>query len=272
VYPEVLIAAGWTGDSSLLAGGLRAVTRRLYDSVDRIIVLGRDMATLAQRKLSQKQSKIVLIPNWADDEDITPQAKADNVLLRELNITDRFVIQYAGNMGRTHGLEALFAAAQRLAAPDFHWLFIGSGAKKPWLEQAIARDSAANITVLGNRPREDQQNFLNACDVAVISFVPGMAGVSVPSRMYNILAAGKPIIAVADPHSELALAVEEESVGWVVPPGDVDALVQTIERARQNPELVRAAGERARAVAGGRFSRRSSIRQYVELAREMLTL
>jgi colanic acid biosynthesis glycosyl transferase WcaI len=270
VYPEVLIAAGMTRPTSALASVLRRATQRLYTNVDRIIVLGRDMALLARQKLAGNYEKIVLIPNWADDEEITPQPKRDNALLRELNLADRFVIQYAGNMGRTHGLEALFAAATRLAGSDVHWLFIGSGAKKQWLEESARRAEATNITILGNRTRDDQQNFLNACDVAVISFVSGMAGVSVPSRMYNILAAGKPIIAVADPESELALTVEEEQVGWVVPPGDVEALIAVIERARRDPHLVRAAGERARAVAAGRYARRSSMRKYVALAREML--
>lgn len=271
VYPEVLIAAGLARESSAIAAALRVATRRLYDTVDRIIVLGRDMATLAERKLTRDAGKVVLIPNWADDEDIVPETKAENALLAELGISHHFVIQYAGNMGRTHGLETLFAASRRVEATDVHWLFIGSGAKKPWLERALQEAGAKNVSILGNRPRTDQQNFLNACDVAIISFVSGMAGVSVPSRMYNILAAGKPIIAVADPDSELALVVNEERVGWVVAPDDVDALAKTIDAVRRNPEMCRAAGQRARAVAAGKYSRRSSMEKYTRLTRAMLT-
>ena len=78
--------------------------------------------------------------------------------------------------------------------------------------------------------------FLNACDVALISFVPGMAGISVPSRLYNVLAAGKPILAVADADSELARVVREEQIGWVIEPDDPAGLARAIRDAKDHPE------------------------------------
>ena len=269
VYPEVLVAAGLSRSSSVVARVARLATQWLYRHSDRVIVLGRDMETLAQRKLDGDGSKIVVIPNWADAEEIVPTPKATNPLLGELALSGSFVVQYAGNMGRTHGLEALFAAAQRVRG-EVRWLFIGSGAKKAWLEKSIAREGMTTMTVLGNRPREDQPVFLAACDVAVISFVPGMAGVSVPSRMYNIMAAGKPIIAVADEESELARVVSEERIGWVIRPGDVDGLVALLDRIAGEPDLLREYGARARAVASTKYARPVAIERYLRLMRELL--
>ncbi len=269
VYPEVLVAAGLSRSSSVVARVARLATQWLYRHSDRVIVLGRDMETLAQRKLDGDGSKIVVIPNWADAEEIVPTPKATNPLLGELALSGSFVVQYAGNMGRTHGLETLFAAAQRVRG-EVRWLFIGSGAKKGWLEKSIAREGMTTMTVLGNRPREDQPVFLTACDVAVISFVPGMAGVSVPSRMYNIMAAGKPIIAVADGESELAQVVSEEQIGWVIRPGDVDGLVALLDRIAGEPELLREYGARARAVASTKYARPVAIERYLRLMRELL--
>jgi colanic acid biosynthesis glycosyl transferase WcaI len=269
VYPEVLVVAGLTRSSSAIARVARRATRWLYRNVDRIIVLGRDMETLAQRKLGGADDKIVVIPNWADEAEIVPTPKHANPLLAKLGLTDRFVVQYAGNMGRTHGLEMLLAAASRVR-DQIHWLFIGSGAKKAWLEESVARAKLQSVTFLGNLPRHEQPVFLTACDVAIISFVPGMAGVSVPSRMYNIMAAGKPIIAVADAESELALVVSEEQIGWVIPPADVDGLVTLLEELSGNPGLVEERGSRARIVASTKYPRSSAIDNFLGLVRELV--
>ena len=269
VYPEVLVAAGLSRRSSPISRIAQAATRWLYRRSDRVVVLGRDMAALATRKLDGRPGRIVLIPNWADTEDIAPSPKEANALLRELGLTDRFVVQYAGNMGRTHGLEMLFSAAKRVRA-EVHWLFIGSGAKKAWLERAIARDGIRSVSILGNRPRDDQPVFLTACDVAVISFVPGMAGVSVPSRMYNIMAAGRPIIAIADEESEVARVVSEERIGWVIAPGDVDALVAILDRLPAEPWLVQEYGARARSVAASKYPLSCAVDGYLRLVRDLL--
>lgn len=269
VYPEVLTAAGMTSRRSALARMLVVATRWLYSTVDRIIVLGRDMEMLALRKLPVRDHKKVrIIPNWADD-DIVSSPKGTNVLLQELGLTNKVIVQYAGNMGRTHGIETLVAASRDARVQDIHWLFIGSGAKKAWLTE-VSRNME-NITILGNRPRSDQGSFLNACDVAIISFVPGMAGVSVPSRMYNIMAAGKPIIAVCDPESELAQVVSEEDIGWVVPPGDVERLVLALDEVRNNPASVMARGLRARHAALTKYSLVRSTADYVAVMRELLS-
>lgn len=263
VYPEVLAATGMVKPDALLARGVDALSRRLYRGAERIIVLGRDMARLVAPKLGPARNNLVVIPNWADLDQVCPTPRPSNALLRKLGLTDKFVVLYAGNMGRTHGLEGLAQAAATLRSDtDTHFLFVGSGAKRLWLENVIRASGLGNMTVLGNRPRSEQQTFLNACDVAVISFVPGMAGVSVPSRMYNLLAAGKPILAVADADSELALVVEEEAIGWVVPPGRPDQTARAIREARSDPERLAQMGRRARRVAESKYSLRHAITAY----------
>jgi glycosyltransferase involved in cell wall biosynthesis len=144
-------------------------------------------------------------------------------------------------------------------------LFIGSGAKRSWLEQTVRKNNLANVTILPNRPRSDQPNFLNACDIAVVSLVPGMTGVSVPSRMYNIMAAGKPIIAVTDDDSELALVVQEEHIGWVAPPGQPDRIVGAIVEARACPQRLTEMGARARLAVETRYSPEKAIKAYQAL-------
>lgn len=255
VYPEVLIVANVTQPRALLTRVTAYLTRILYCRMNRIVVLGRDMASLVRCKLPVEYQHIVTIPNWADIDLIYSARRCSNLLLTELNLTSKFVVQYAGNMGRTHGIECIALCAEKLLSnSNIHFLFIGSGAKKDWLKNAVYADGLKNITILDNRPRSDQANFLNACDVAVISFMAGMAGVSVPSRMYNVMAAGKPIIAVADSESELACVVREEDIGWVVPPGDIDGLVVAITEAQGNPDRLVQMGQRARLAAETKYT------------------
>lgn len=270
VYPEVLIAAGMVKPNSLVARFLRWATRRLYRTAERIIVLGRDMERLISSKLGAHSGTIVIIPNWADLDEVSITPRAQSRLLEELKLNNKFVVQYSGNMGRTHGLECVLEAAKRIASvSDIHFLLIGSGAKKQWLEGSVQKSHLLNVTVLPSRPQSELSDSLNACDVAVISFVPGMAGISVPSRMYNVLAAGKPIIAVADDNSELALVVREERVGWVVPPDQPDRLVEAILEARSRPDLLIQMRQRSRAAAERRFSLENTISSYVRVIADL---
>jgi glycosyltransferase involved in cell wall biosynthesis len=255
VYPEVLVAAGMVASNSLVTRISKWLTHWLYLRVTRIIALGRDMSELIKRKIGQTKHNVIIIPNWGDTDLIRPSGKRANLLLEKLQLKKQFVVQYAGNLGRTHGLEHIAISIQKLAdREDIHFLFIGSGAKKKWLQEFVKSKRLKNVTILEPCPRVDLSQYLNACDISVISFVPGMAGISVPSRMYNVMAAGKPIVAVADESSELALVVKEEKIGWVVPPDKPDLLVSTILEARATPERLEEMGFRSRRAAERRFT------------------
>lgn len=273
VYPETLVAAGMIAADGLPARALSWLTGRMYGRMTRICALGRDMRTLILGKMPRRRHPPVdILTNWAAEEVLTPMPRATNPLLAELGLTDRFVVQYAGNMGPLHAIEDLVEAARRLAgqAPDVHFLFIGSGGKRRWLEATVAREALPNVTVLAPRPRSDQQVFLNACDIAITAFVPGMFGAGVPSRLYNILASGKPIVAAVDPQSELALVVKEERVGWIARPGDVDGIVAAVLEARQDRERLAEMGARGRAAAAGRYSYASVMSGYRALFASLL--
>ncbi len=255
VYPDALEAAGILRPGGVFARFLSWLYESLYRGFLRIIVLGRDMHARLLRKLNNDSTRLVVIPNWADLGDVVPRPREGNELLKETGLSEKFVVQYAGNMGRTHGLEDLLDAAALLRLrSEVHFLFIGSGARQSWLQKSIRDRELRNVRLMASRPRSDQCNFLNGCDVAVVSFVPGMAGISVPSRMYNILAAGKPIIAVTDSDSELAAVVKEGEVGWIVPPRCPEKLVEAILDAADHPDLRGEMGIRARSLVEKTYS------------------
>jgi glycosyltransferase involved in cell wall biosynthesis len=231
------------------------VSRWLYNNSDRIIVLGRDMRDLIVDKLDSCKERVVIATNWGDTEAVFHQPLSENLLLRKLSLEGRFVVQYCGNIGRTHGIEDIAEAAELLAPdPEFHFLLIGWGAKKHWAILQKQERKLENLTILDPLSQKEFCDGLNACNVAIISFSSGMAGISVPSRMYNVLAAGKPLLAVCDDDSELAAVVREEEIGWVVPSGRADLIVSTLREAKVNPERLRSMGERARRAAETKYT------------------
>jgi len=267
VYPDMLNVAGMLERGSLIYWILEHLNSFLYRDSDRIIVLGRDMYSLILNKIGiQHHNRVHVIPNWGEINQIYPCSRDNNTLLREFQIEEKFVVQYAGNMGYPHDIESLVEAAKLISKNSkIHFLFIGSGVKRRWLEKEVKRHDLRNVTLLNPRPRSDQNSFLNACDIAVSALVRGMSGVSVPSRMYNIMAAGKPIVAIGDENSELGFVIREEKIGWITPPRDIGALVNVILEAEADPERLKAMGTHARQLVEKKYSRDRIINLYKDL-------
>ena len=265
VYPDVLVAAGYVSESNLIVRIASFFSLCLYVSVNKIVVLGRDMYKLILEKDSNKlENKVYIIHNWADVDEIFPLNRSENPLLLEKGLADKFIVLYSGNMGKTHGIEDIVLSADLLnvTLPSVHFLMCGYGSKWEWLNNKHNSNAIKNITLLPIQPRSELNILLNACDVALISFVSRMVGVSVPSRLYNIFASGKPVIAVADASSELSLVIKEEGVGWVVPPGQPEMLAAIIEQAQHNREELKKMGQRARSLAESKYCFEKIIHKY----------
>ncbi len=268
-YPEILVAAKKARPDGWFVRLMNWMNRKLYRGAQKIIVVGRDMKELVSGKMNGDAARIVTIPNWAELERVDPAPREQNRLLEELKLKDKFVLLYAGNMGYPNDLESIVKSAQELSGKEeFHFLFIGAGVKKRWLEATVKKSNLRNVTILPPRPRDDQTNFLNACDIAVISFVDKMLGVSMPSRTYNTLAAGKPMIGIADTNSELAQVIREEQVGWVVPPGEPEKLVQAILEAQSSTQRLAEMSARARRAAETKYALDKAVNDYLTVFKD----
>lgn len=268
LYPDILVAVGKTKSGSFLFNTIERLNRWLYKHANRLVVVGRDMHDRVSKKSAGLDVPIVTIPNWSDLDAISPTPKRSNKLLQDLGITDKFVLMYAGNIGHPTDIETIVEAADRLRDDDsIHFVFVGSGAKSAWLEKEVTERSLANISVLGQLARDEQNTFLNACDVGLVSLISGMIGTAMPSRTYNILAAGKPIIALTEPASELAQVIDEESVGWHTSPGDPESLIGIIRTAMNSSVTLEEMGHRARVAAEAKYSPEIAVAAYGELFR-----
>lgn len=267
-YPEILVAAGKARPGSLFVRFADRLNRWLYKYAAKIIVVGRDMRELIGRKTEGLDIPLATIPNWAELERVEPRPRSGNRLLGELGLGDRLVFLYAGNMGYPNDIESIVEAARRLRGDDrFAFVFLGAGVKRRWLEEAVADGGLRNVTLLDPRPRGEQTEFLNACDVGIVTLVSRMLGVSMPSRTYNILAAGKPILALTEPGSEIDRVIADDDVGWSVPPGDPDALVATLGKIASARGELPEMGARARRAAVERYSLELAVERYREALR-----
>ena len=265
VYPDVFVPLGLMQPKHPLYRMLSWVNGKLYASADRVVALGRDMERLVEDK-SQGRAQVSVIPNWGDVDVIAPTLKTENTLLQELNLVDKFVVHYSGNHGRTHDLLSLVEAAELLKdESDIHFLFVGEGSGKA---EAVARTGALdlnNVTFRTFVDRSELNTSLNASDVSVVAFKRGMAGISVPSRLYNLMAAGKPILAVVDDESEVADVIREANVGVTVLPESPKLLAEQILRLKSDDTLRAQMGTNSRKEAVAKYSYEAVAQQYRQL-------
>lgn len=268
VYPDVLVAAGVLTIRNVVFRLLTAISCWVYRSVEHVVVLGRDMYRIAEEKGARR---ITIIPNWGDTDDVVAEErKADNTFRTQLDFQDKFVVQYAGNIGRTHDMATIVEAACELSVDQsIQFMIVGTGAQRVAVEELARARKATNVTFVGRVARNEIGALLNTADIAIVSLVAGMAGVSVPSRIYNILAAALPVIAVAERDSEIARIVAENDIGWVVAPGDIGGLVTAVRQARGERQRLAEMGRRARVVVEQKYTRAAAVRAYADVVKEL---
>ena len=264
-YPELLVATKKASEDGLFAITLNYFNRWLYKHAAKIIVVGRDMQGLIEGKTKGLDVPITFIPNWAELETVEPRPKDENELLADLGLASKFVLLYAGNMGHPNDIETIIEAAESLSEhEEIHFIFLGTGAKEGWLRKAVREYALTNVSILAPQPRSQQVVFLNACDLALVSLVTKMRGVSMPSRTYNFMAAGKAFIALTERDSELAQVIDEEKIGWHIAPGNAEKLRDTIMNACGQRNEIREMGKRARNAALGKYSLKTALDHYRE--------
>src|SRR5262249_35865640 len=150
--------------------------------------------------------KIVIVPNWIDTRHVRPLSVVSP--LRQTWQLDgqaaQFVVMYSGNLGLSQSLEQVLNAAKELHTEPVRFVFVGEGAAKVDLQARAAALSLRNVTFLPYQPKEQLSESLGAADLHLIPLRRGLAGCIVPSKLYGILAAGKPYLAAVDADSEVA--------------------------------------------------------------------
>jgi colanic acid biosynthesis glycosyl transferase WcaI len=265
-YPEVLIAAGLLKPVSIVAKIMRGLNALMFRALNAVVIIGRDTEPLLLRYGGMTRDKIRFIPNWATLVPGIRPIRPDSPFRQKL--TARFVVGLSGNLGFTHDPVIVFEAARLLRdEPDIHFLLSGWGVGFEQLKAMQSEAKLANVSLIDRVADGDLDAFLAAADIWLIPYRNNVAGVSVPSRFYNLLAVGRPVILVSEPEAEAALTVTENRLGWVVMPGMPDQLVKAIRAAASSSDSSMA--ENAVAAAGN-FSPERALTSYALLVQELL--
>lgn len=267
VHPENLVPAGLAKKDSLIYRIAVRCFNWAYRAADELIVIGRDMEEVVRKKVGPER-RITQIPNWADVNAVHPQPKGENELIREHNLQDKTVFLFAGNLGRVQGIDNLLRAIAKTESGSVAFLFIGDGALRPEIERFIRENPDKKVMYLGRFPFASQQLFLNACDVAFVTLDDAMYGLGVPSKSYFSMAAGKPLLLVADSDSEIGRVIKENGVGWISPPNQPEMLAQKIDEICQGDNLEKI-GRRARTVVERHFSEQAVLARYSHYFEEL---
>jgi putative colanic acid biosynthesis glycosyltransferase WcaI len=266
LYPDVLVASGLLKPGSQLAKIMRGLNALMFRALDAVVIIGRDTGKLLLRYGGMTPAKIRFIPNWATLAPGVRPIRPDNPFRRK--VTGRFVVGLSGNLGFTHDPVIVFEAARLLRDnPDIHFLLSGWGIGFEQLQAMQSEAGLANVTLIDRVEDGDLDALLSAADVWLIPYRSKVAGVSVPSRFYNLLAVGRPVILVSEPEAEAALTVTENNLGWVVMPGMPDQLATAIRAAAASSDPSMAANAVA---AAGNYSPERALTGYAALVQELL--
>lgn len=232
VFPDAAVQTGAIGNRTIIAAA-GWVERVSYERSDAVVLLSDDLLHNVEKKVTHAhRSALHVIPNFVDTIAITPRDRMTHYR-SEIGVGDGVVVMYAGNVGFSQSIELLIAAAREIQ--DIHVVINGDGAARSAL-QTLAED-CKNIHFVGYQPIERLGEVLASADIHVVPLRAGLANISVPSKTYSILAAGRPIIAAIDPDTEIPRILAASGAGVTVPPEDAAEFIAALRRLVDQPEL-----------------------------------
>jgi len=267
LYPDVAIALGALSPDSLATRLFDRLTCLMLRKADRIIVLSDCMLDRVIAKIGpEAYSRIDVIHNWADGQEIAPLTK--NGYLSRQNcpdVAEKLVVLFSGNLGLVNEFATVLDAARRVHdRRDIAFVFIGEGAKAAEIRDFVHRNRLDNIHMLPYQPREALPWCLASGDVLLITLAEGLAGLSVPSKTYSSLAAGRPLLYVGDQQSSVANLILQHHCGATVASGDSEQLAAILTGWADNRAPLAALGVASRSLFEQRFDRPAAVHGYLE--------
>jgi colanic acid biosynthesis glycosyl transferase WcaI len=260
VFPDAVVATGAVTNRYLIAAA-RYLERLSYRLSDTVTVLSEDLAVNLRAKVpAHRAGDIVVIPNFVDTATISPADRMTSYR-REHGIGDEPVVMYAGNIGYSQSLEMVLAAAR--ACPEATFVLNGEGAARAGLMRAAS--GLSNVRFVDPLPMERLSELLASADVHLVPLRTGLGAVSVPSKLYSILAAGRPVLAAIDADTEIPRILAASGAGVVVPPDHEEAFVAALQAMLADPVARTEMGAAARVWVGAAATPAAVADQYLAL-------
>jgi colanic acid biosynthesis glycosyl transferase WcaI len=270
VFPEVAHEYGVPGMGGPIGAALHRIRNRSLAIADRVVVIGERMGDHLVGSHSVARDRLHVIHNWADGTAITPLSPADNPLRRAWNLENEFVVGYSGNLGRVHEFETMLEAAKLLKGESqVRFLIIGRGPRLEEVQARVKREDISNVRFETHQDRGSLAQSLGVADVHLSVLRPEFEGLVHPSKLYGIMAAGRPTLFVGDLSGETASILADTKSGLSVKTGDAQGLAAAILSLREQAEERANMGMRARQAFDQRFSMTIAIGKWEALLRSL---
>lgn len=267
VYPELAVALHVMSPRGPAAAFFSALSARLYRGADALVVLDEAMGERLIEK-GAARDRVHVIDNWCDGAEVTPLPPGENRLRRHLGLRpDDFAIGYAGNHGRGHDFHTLLGALPLLKDDPVSWLFIGGGPRRPLVEEGAR--GLPGVHFLPPQSRAGIRDALCAGDVGLVTLDAGLDGLLVPSKVYGMLAAGRPILYIGPANGRVADLLREHEIGESVRNGDIAGLCAAVRRLRSDPERRARMGDKARQLFEQEFTRQKATARHEALLQKV---
>lgn len=268
LYPDIAVELEVVSDRHWLTRLWNWLNQKVWQRAQQVIVLSSTMKARVQNNCPKIADKITVIHNWADPDWIVPIAKEDSWFAYQHDLVNTFTVLYSGNLGRCHDLDTILEAARLLQKEPIQFVFIGDGAK---LEPCIEQVNELGLDNCRFLPYQDKLTLpysLTACDLSLVSVNPGMEGLVAPSKLYGILASGRPVAVICEPHSYLQKLIADAKCGAVFNNGDGKGLAKFIRLLASDRQLTEQMGNSGRFYLEAHFTPEIIAKQYSELIQQ----
>lgn len=255
IYPQIMVAMGLLTGNSLIYRIWRAWHASALRHSELIITLSEPMSAELKGMAKTALAQMVVIPTWTNTTRIRPVERADNPFAREHLPKAHTVALYSGNLGVTHSIETIIDVAELLRRESrIQFLVIGDGAKYAYVEAAIASGRTPNIKLLPLQPAEVVPFSLASADIAFVTLASGYERLSLPSKTYDMMAAGCAIIGVSQSNSGLDLLLAQHACGRNFTPDQADKIASWILELVNDRDRMKDLKQAARKAAVEHFS------------------
>lgn len=267
IYPQIAVELGYLKNTAAIHF-FEALERQIYRAARRVVVITPAFRENLRAK-GVPLDKLRVIPNWADAEAIRPGPK-NNAIRDQLGINGDFAVVYSGGLGHNAQLETLIEAARLLSREPFTFLLVGDGVQRAELERRARAYALANVRFLPFQPAEVYPQVLAASDVQLVSLHAAATQMSLPSKVFKVMAGGRPVLALARAESDLAKLVREAGCGLAVEPEDAAGLAAALRRLAANPRDLEIMGANARNYLLAHFDRKRCVAAMESVLREVV--
>jgi len=227
IYPDALVAYKYISDHNIITRMWKRVNRKIFSKAQKIFTISNGMKKVLSAYVAE--NKICVVPIWTDNRFLKPVDKDSNIFIQQHQLQDKFIVMYSGNLGHSHSLELLVEMASAIKDKEIYFVVIGEGDKKRLLDDLLKKNKLANFILLPLQEIEMLPFSLSAADLAVVTLGKEASELSVPSKTFNLMSAGVPIMGIAATSSELASIIAHYQIGKCFSTTAVEEMIEFIQ-------------------------------------------